>query len=460
MSNIIGNVIRYSPCLANIFITLQAVRKENVLIVENKKGSFVLFQTMILFLVLVLTATFLLTGIAIRDAAKDATTNVQTAVGGKIELNLDTEGHMGSGQQNEWGTVYEYNGDLITEDIVKAIAKVDGVVDYNSEDTAGYYGAGVDFKYLPAALGLSYTQYGEASSYTATLSSEKCSKFQSGKYKLVSGRHIMPEDKHVCLISKELAEYNKLSVGKNIKMYSLDADAISEFEIVGIFDGTEGTSENAMTVDEIPANCGYIDCATLFETFNDILDGYEQLTIYVEDPVSIQNVYDKISALPELKGKTLKLTIDTDEYDVISTPLVSLQKLVSKTMIMIFVVSVIILTLFLTIWIRGRKKEIGIMLSIGRSKANIILQIFTETFIVAVISFAASIPFSFCVAEKIGTFLLSQVRSGEVHLNVQINALYLLPLYFIGILLIAAAVIASSWLIVRTKPKDILTQYA
>ena len=144
------------------------------------------FKTMILFLVLVLTATFLLTGIAIRDAAKGATTNVRTAVGGKIELNPDTEGHMGSGQQNQWGTVYEYNGDLITEDIVKAIAKVDGVVDYNSEDTAGYYGAGVDFKYLPAALGLSYTQYGEASSYTATLSSEKCSKFQSGKYKLVS----------------------------------------------------------------------------------------------------------------------------------------------------------------------------------------------------------------------------------------------------------------------------------
>ena len=416
------------------------------------------FKTVILFLVLTIIATFMLTGIAVRDAAKDATADVQTAIGGKIMLDLDTDGHMGNGQQNQWGTVYGYNGDLITQEIVDAIGKVEGVVDYNSEDTASYYGAGVDFKYLPAAFGLSYTQYGEASSYTATLSSEKCSKFQSGKYKLVDGRHITPDDKHACLISKELADYNKLSVGDKIKMYSLDSDAISEFEIVGIFDGTEGTSGNALTVDEIPANCGYIDYATMFELFKKELNGYQQLTIYVEDPVSVQNVYDKITALPELKGKTLKLSIDTDEYDVVSTPLESMQQLVNTTIIIISVVSVVILTLLLTIWIRGRKKEIGILLSIGKRKVNIILQIFTGTIAVAVISFVASIPFSNLIAEKAGAFLVSRVTTGTANLNVQINAAYLLPLYLIGILLIAIAVVASSWTVVRSKPKDILTK--
>ena len=416
------------------------------------------FKTVILFLVLTLIATFMLTGIAVRDAAKGATADVQTAIGGKIMLDLDTDGHMGGGQQNQWGTVYGYNGDLITQEIIDAIGKVEGVVDYNSEDTASYYGAGVDFKYLPAAFGLSYTQYGEASSYTATLSSEKCSKFQSGKYKLVDGRHITPDDKHACLISKELADYNKLSVGDKIKMYSLDSDAISEFEIVGIFDGTEGTSGNPLTVDEIPANCGYIDYATMFELFKEELNGYQQLTIYVEDPVSVQNVYDKISALPELKGKTLKLSIDTDEYDVVSTPLESLQQLVNITIIIISVVSVVILTLLLTIWIRGRKKEIGILLSVGKSKLNIILQIFTETIVVAVISFIASIPFSNLIAEKAGAFLVSRVTTGTANLNVQINAAYLLPLYLIGILLISVAVIAPSWTVVRSKPKVILTK--
>lgn len=418
------------------------------------------FKTIILFLVLTLIATFMLTGIAIRDAAKGATADVQTAIGGKIMLDIDTNGHMGSGQQNQWGTTYTYNGDFITDDIVDAIKKVDGVVDYNAEEADGYFGAGVNFKYLPAALGLSYTQYGEASSYTATLSSEKCKAFQSGKYKLVEGRHITTDDKYTCLISKELANYNKLSVGDKIKMYSLDSDAISEFEVVGIFDGTEGTSGNALTVDEIPANCGYVDYAGVQDIFKgDYDEGYSQLTIYVKDPVSIQNVYDKISALPELKGKTLNLSIDTDEYDVVSTPLESLQKLVNTTIVIISVVSVVILTLLLTIWIRGRKKEIGILLSIGKNEANIILQIFTETFVVAVVAFAASIPFSNLIAKKAGAFLVSRVITGTANLNVQINAVYLLPLYMIGILLIAIAIIASSWTVVRWEPKDILTKY-
>lgn len=414
------------------------------------------FKTFILFFILTLIAAFILTGIAIRDASIGATADVQTAIGGKIELNPDTEGHMGDGQQNEWGTVYSYNGDLITQEIVDAIGKVDGVVDYNSEDTAAYYGAGVDFNYLPATLGLSYTQYGESSSYTATLSSEKCRGFQSGRYKLVDGRHITPDDKHTCLISKELAGYNNLSVHDKVRMYSLDSDSITEFEIVGIYDGTEGTSANALTVDEIPANCGYIDYATMFELFGDMQDGYGQLTIYVEDPMNVQNVYDRISSLPELEGKTLKLSIDTDEYDVVSTPLESLQKLVHTAFIIISVVSVVILTLLLTVWIRGRKKEIGILLSVGRNKANIILQLFTETFVVAVVSFAASIPLSFSIAEKAGAYLVSKVTTGTVGLNVQIDAAYLLPLYLIGIFLIAISVIASSWTVIHLKPKDIL----
>ena len=241
-------------------------------------------------------------------------------------------------------------------------------------------------------------------------------------------------------------------------MYSLDADAISEFDVVGIFDGTEGASGDALTVDEIPSNCGYIDYATMFEIWGDELDGYQQLTIYVADPVSVQNVYDKIAALPEIKGKTLRLSIDTDEYEVVSAPLESLPQLVNTTIVIISVVSVVILTLLLTMWIKGRKKEIGILLSLGKSKANIILQIFTETFFVAVISFAMSIPFSYFIAEKAGRVLVSRVTTGTTNLNVQIGAAYMLPLYMIGIFLIVIAVITSSWTIVRSKPKDILTK--
>ena len=415
-------------------------------------------KTLILFLVLAIISTFLLTGLAIRDASEGATEDVQTAIGGKLFLEIDPANQYDSSQDG-YGMTYTYNGDYITPEILDAISKVDGVVDYNSDNPRGFWGAGVDFEYLPAAFNLSYTPYGESSAYTAALSSEKSSDFESGKYSLVDGRHITPEDKYVVMISKELADYNKLSVGDIMTMYCLDSDSNVKLEIIGIFDGTEGTSGNGgFSVSDIPANCGYVDYTTMFENFGRKIDGYTQIDIYVEDPVSIQNVYDKVKDLPELRGKSLKLSIDTDEYDVVSTPLESLQQLVNITIIIISVVSVVILTLLLTIWIRGRKKEIGILLSIGKSKLNIILQIFTETIVVAVISFVASIPFSFSVAEKAGAFLVSRVTTGTANLNVQINAAYLLPLYLIGILLIAVAVIASSWTVVRSKPKVILTK--
>ena len=309
------------------------------------------FKTIILFLVLTVIGTFVLTGIALRDAAKDATADVRTAIGGKITLDIDKEGHMGASQQYEWGSASTYNGDYISQEIVEAIKKVEGVVDYNSEMTAGYYGAGVNFDYLPATYELSYTPYGESSCYTVALSSEKCKAFQSGKYTLVEGRHFTPDDKYTCLISKELADYNNLSVGDDIEMYSLDSDSISTFEIIGIFDGTEGSSGNAYTVSDIPANWGYIDYGALQDIFKNMypVNDYSQLAVFVEDPVSIQNVYDKISALPELKGKTLKLTIDTDEYDIISTPLESLQGLVNTAIAIVLAVSVTILTLLLTV---------------------------------------------------------------------------------------------------------------
>lgn len=415
-------------------------------------------RTVILFLVLTLILGLLLTGIAVRDASAGAGTQVRTAVGGKLLLETDTEGHMGSGQQNQWGTVYSYEGDMITEEIVSAVGKVDGVTGCNSEDREAYYGAGVNFQYLPAAFGLSYTPYGESSAYTAVLSSEKCKDFLSGKYRLTEGRHITPEDRQACMISKELADYNQLSVGSRIKMYSLDSDQITEFEIVGIFDGTEGTSGNAMTVDEIPANCGYIDHRTLFDLFGEELGGYQQLTVYVEDPLRIQEVYDRISALPELAGKTLKLTIDTEEYEMVSAPLASLQGVADAMLLLISLAGILVLTVLLTIWIRGRKREIGILLAVGKSKAGIWLQFFTELFFAAAVAFLASVPLSGLTAKKAGELLISREAEKAVGVQVQIEAGYLFPLCLIGIFLIAVSAAVSSWTVLRLKPGKLLTK--
>ena len=88
----------------------------------------------------------------------------------------------------------------------------------------------------------------------------------NGTYKLEEGRHIQADDSYVALISKELAEKNKLSVGDKITFRNdINSSETSTFTVVGIFSGTEGMSKSAITPDGIPANCGYIDMNSINE---------------------------------------------------------------------------------------------------------------------------------------------------------------------------------------------------
>lgn len=208
----------------------------------------------------------------------------------------------------------------------------------------------------------------------------------------------------------------------------------------------------------IPANCGYVDYTTMFENFGREIDGYTQMDIYVEDPVSIQNVYDEINDLPELRGKSLKLSIETDEYEIVKAPLETLQSLVNTMIMIIIIVSSFVLTLLFTLWIRGRKKEIGVYLSIGKSKAGIIGQFFAETVTVALVAFGTSVFSGGLIAGKVSEFLISRVTTGEATLHVEISAAYLLPVYLIGIAMITVAVVLASWTVFRLKPRDILSR--
>jgi len=416
------------------------------------------FKTAVLFLVLTITASFILTGIAIRDASVRAEANVQKAIGGRIVIDIDMNGHMTETERDAQGSASVYNGDYITDDMVKAIMKVKGVVDTNAEEDGAYWGAAVNFKYIVTEYDFGSTQYGDIAPYTSTISSAKCKAFMSGKYRLVSGRHLNSNDKYACLVSKQLADLNKLKTGDKIKLYSMDLNKITEFEIVGIFDGTEGSKSESFVWD-IPANKGFAASGGLRDLFKDFDcdDGYVQLSVFAEDPVSIEKVRDRIAALPELKDKTFKYTIDTDEYNAVSTPLGSLQDMINTAIIIISVVSVVILSLLLTIRIRGRKKEIGILLSLGKSKFGIVSQIFTETILVAVFAFGAAIPLSMITADKAGRFIASRT-AGAPDLNVSIDTKLFLPMCLTGILLTVIAVTASSWTVVRSRPKDILTK--
>ena len=212
-------------------------------------------RSIILLLVFTLLASAALTALSVGHATAEGTDEVKQTVGASIHIEIDSGNTdlYGSGSENEWGTAYQYNGDYITQEVIDAISKVDGVVNYSAESEGGYWGAGINFEYFTGSFNIDFTGgYGQSVPYTVTLNSELSANFLNGTYTLEEGRHIQPDDSYAVLISKELADKNGLSVGDDITMYDLDSDSENTFEIVGIFSGTEGMSKDA--IEQIKVN--------------------------------------------------------------------------------------------------------------------------------------------------------------------------------------------------------------
>lgn len=411
---------------------------------------------LVLTLVLTLVAALALTSLAVRDASARSASGVQAALGSKIILEIDPDGNTGA-SQNEWGTVYTYNGDEITPEIVRAVEAVDGVAGHYVEEEGAYYGAGANFTYLPAAFDISYTPYDQAAAYTATSSSEQCAKFQSGAYRLVEGRHLTPDDLYSCLISKELADYNGLSVGDTAQLYSLDTDEVTPFQIVGIFDGTEGTGGNAQLVDEIPANNGFIASGAMFEMFGDSIEGYGEVAFLVDDPSQTQVVLERIRALPELQGKTLKLRADTTEVNAVSSPLESLDALMGWAVVLVLAVGAAVTAVLLAVWVRGRSREIGILLSLGKSKGSIVAQFYLEALLAALVAAALGVGLCALVLGAGDGRAVAWLIPGVKGADLSVRPLAVLALLAGMALLVTVAVALSSWRLVRACPGDVLT---
>ena len=180
-------------------------------------------RSIILLLAFTLLASAALIALSVGHATAEGTDEVKQTVGASIHIEIDSGNTdlYGSGSENEWGTAYQYNGDYITQGVIDAIAKVDGVVNYSAESEGGYWGAGINFEYFTGSFNIDFTGgYGQSVPYTVTLNSELSANFLNGTYTLEEGRHIQPDDSYAVLISKELADKNGLSVGDDITTVS------------------------------------------------------------------------------------------------------------------------------------------------------------------------------------------------------------------------------------------------
>lgn len=413
-------------------------------------------RSLLLFLIFTLLLTTVLIAISSGKAVSQGTKQIKETVGASVRIEIDTNNMNNYGSAEDYGngaSGYTYNGDFITQKIVDKIAGLRNVIGYNAKSSEGFWGIPQSFEPFPGIINAP----GLATPYQSLLDSSLDTKFLNGTYKLEEGRHIKPNDKYAALISKELADKNKLSVDDKITFQNgIDEDGSSEFTVVGIFSGTEGLTHSAITPDGIPANLGYIDVNSLKEIYE--LQGYDYLDVYTHTPEEAKELMKTIKNLPEVKGKTFVFNVNTEDFNLVSTPLSSFGSMINTAVLMITVIGMFVIILLLVLWTRSRQKEIGILLALGRSKAEITGQLLSENILVGLTSMGAAACFTCFLADKTGRYIIGRAGESTADLTVSVSASDMLRVYGTGLLLVCAAVFIASYTVIRLKPKNILTK--
>ena len=444
-------------------------------------------KTLILFLVLVTISTFILTGLSIYKAADDSALSLRQSVGGSIRLELDENNRKNwQYQQAAGGMLVDYVGAPITDEDIQKIMSIDGIKAYNGLGDGSVFAK--DFSFIS---GFSFGAGSDYSRLPSVTDSEYFNFFTRKAFQLVEGRHIKEGDDHVVLISTAIAEKNALKLGDTITVQCCYDSGIYPdvtLTIIGIYAYEADNEFNTTSTDK--RNRLIIDHKAMQEIMQrDVIQYDNGVDFYVDDPREMERIASQIKAL-DLDWDSFTLTMDNSAYEAVASPLTAMQNLIVWLIVGCVAVSVGILVLILSMWIRQRRHETGILLSVGISKSRIILQYTIEVLMIAVVAFGVSFFTSNLISQGVSDLIFHQVSESqplpEIELpddgteylditgqyipydtsnvetleSVQANVSpdYLLYIYIYGTLLIAFSVSAASISVIQMKPKKILSQ--
>ncbi|ASA23231.1 ABC transporter permease [Paenibacillus donghaensis] len=445
-------------------------------------------RTLLLLLTLTIIATLVFTSLSLYYASDQAKTHARNTLGSEVRLEYDYEKSMKNTQSegsriSTWPTIA----------MAQSLSGLDDVTDYNFlrpiPFVAGNFSAvnnetmteDVEITFDGPAFELANV------SVHQVLGTVMMKEFMDGTHTLISGRHITRDDigKRLVLMESRLADKNNLSVGDIIEVKAEVTNREAQFEIVGIYktEWTFGDITSYISTDNIQYNIMY---GSFFElSAGEITADEQKLTIakamyYMDAPEHITPFVEAAHQLDTVDYETFYLNTNERALQTMTFAIDKVSSFSRIMLVLVFAAGAIILSLLLFLFIRSRKTEMGILLSLGESRGKIIAQLLTETLIVLFISLVFSLIGGGIISEKTSEQLLTrQVENFELKqetytqgakvfvvpnneaepikkLDVQLTSPVLLGLGAVGVILTIIATIFPALLILRLHPKKIL----
>lgn len=445
----------------------------------RKKGN-----AISIFLLIMVVSTFLISCFTLLTASEKLASDIRAALGAAFYLRAST------------GVVSDENGEMtvtenhirITDNEIKQIQSC-GDIAYHNPINYGYAKGEQLAQGNPITFihGEKHTEDNNMGAVTALCYSALETDFVDEVLTLSTGRHITEADTNAILISSDVAAANGLSVGDKIVLSSSElGEADGEYidvwsgerkeivvTIVGIYDILEADANVTATAGR-QENRIYASIDVLTQLAASEPSVYTgEVGFYVTDPKTLDEIVSKVQQIEEIDWKTHFIRTNDFQYSKIADSLASLGDLIKILLACVSIVSAAILTLILTLRIRGRIPEAGILLGAGIPKGEIIKQFLLEVLFVAAAAFLFSYAVSFKISHNLGNYLLadfqpnlisSAVLQSGISDAVNIDS-YLtlgigktLMIYGCQLIVVVLSVLLSSASILKLKPREILTK--
>ena len=386
-------------------------------------------KTFILLLVLLFINSMILGSYMILHATEDSRITMQEKMGTKAVLEV-----KGSDR-------------FITENEVGEIRDMDGVISVNRMADSAVYP--VNFNPI------TNSDSEDENNWKVTLLSydelERDSAFSDLRYRLMKGDMITEGSGKGAVINFALADANGLEIGDEMEV-GTETGSVINVKIIGVF--VAGSERNQM--DTLPAvnrieNQIFIDN----ESYTGLSDnaGYRKIAVYTKNPDQIDVL---VQELKDFLGSRAEIATADILYRQLEVPLNRIVRVMKFMLVFTLAAGVTITSILLCMWMRSRKREIAVFISMGKKKTDIFMQVFMETAAVFCLS-----VFGACVIGSGMAGIMKELLMKEntaVLLSVSLQAGDIAAMFFAGGCIAVIAVCISLLPILRANPKDILSK--
>ena len=386
-------------------------------------------KTFILLLVLLFINSMILGSYMILHATEDSRITMQEKMGTKAVLEV-----KGRDQ-------------FITENEVREIRDMDGVISVNRMADSAVYP--VNFNPI------TNSDSEDENNWKVTLLSydelERDSAFSDLRYRLMKGDMITEGSGKGAVINFALADANGLEIGDEMEV-GTETGSVINVKIIGVF--VAGSERNQM--DTLPAvnrieNQIFIDNESYTGLFDNA--GYRKIAVYTKKPDQIDVL---VQELKDFLGSRVEITTADILYRQLEVPLNRIVRVMKFMLVFTLAAGVTITSILLCMWMRSRKREIAVFISMGKKKTDILMQVFMETAAVFCLS-----VFGACVIGSGMAGIMKELLMEEntaVLLSVSLQAGDIAAMFFAGGCIAVIAVCISLLPILRANPKDILSK--